>query len=69
MWTNFKVVGQVLAMRHVGSWLHDRGSNPHPLHWKVKSRLLDFQGSPSTLMFGRGPVLTDILVLCHFWLP
>ena len=37
MWTNFKVVGQVSAMRHVGSWLRDQGSNLHPLHWKVKS--------------------------------
>ena len=26
-----------LAMRHVGSWLPYQGSNPHPLHWKVKS--------------------------------
>ena len=28
-----------LAMRHVGSWLPYQGSNPHPLHWKVKSSL------------------------------
>ena len=26
-----------LAVRHVGSQLPDQGSNPHPLHWKVKS--------------------------------
>ena len=27
----------VLAMRHVGSWIPDQGSNLYPLHWKVKS--------------------------------
>ena len=26
-----------LAARHVKSWLPGQGSNPHPLHWKVKS--------------------------------
>ena len=26
-----------LAERHVGSWLPNQGSNPHPLHWKAKS--------------------------------
>ena len=30
-----------LAARHVGSQLPDQGSNPHPLHWKVKSQPLD----------------------------
>ena len=25
------------AMRHVGSQLPDEGSDPHPLHWKLKS--------------------------------
>ena len=25
------------AARHVGSQLSDQRSNPHPLHWKVKS--------------------------------
>ena len=27
-------------------WLPYQESNLHPLHWKVKSKLLDFQGSP-----------------------
>ena len=26
-----------LATNHVGSYLLDQGSNPHPLHWKAKS--------------------------------
>ena len=26
-----------LAKRHVGSYLLDQESNPHPLHWKVRS--------------------------------
>ena len=26
-----------LAVRHVGFYLPDQGSNPHPLHWKAKS--------------------------------
>ena len=30
----------VLASRHVGSELPDQGSNPHLLHWKLKSSLL-----------------------------
>ena len=25
-----------LAMSHMGSQLPDQGSNPHPLHWKVR---------------------------------
>ena len=46
MWTIFKVFIEfvtilllfscfgVLALRHVGSYLPDQGSNLHPLHWK-----------------------------------
>ena len=26
-----------LALNHVGSYLPNQRSNPHPLHWKVKS--------------------------------
>ena len=33
---------------HMGSQLPDQGSNPHPLHWKVKSQPMDRQGSPTT---------------------
>ena len=32
----FHVVG-FLAERHVGSQLPNQGSNPQPLHWRVKS--------------------------------
>ena len=35
-----------VATRYVGSSLHDQGSNLHPLHWKVKSKPSDCQGSP-----------------------
>ena len=31
----FYVLG-FLAMSHMGSQLPDQGSNPHPLHWKVR---------------------------------
>ena len=60
MWTIFKVFFEFvtillmfygffffffLAMRHVRSYLPDQGLNPHPLHWKGKSKPLDCQGS------------------------
>ena len=28
------------------AWIPEQGSNPHHLHWKVKSSPLDHQGSP-----------------------
>ena len=34
------------ATKHVGSQLSYQRWNQHSLHWKVKSQLLDFQGSP-----------------------
>ena len=36
-----------LAVRHVGSYLSNQGSNLYPLHWKVNSQPLDCQGSPN----------------------
>ena len=58
MWTIFKVFFEFvtillmfyglfffLAVRHVRSLLPDQGLNPHPLHWKGKSKPLDCQGS------------------------
>ena len=38
-----------LALRHVGSWLPDRGWDP--LCWKEKSQPLDHSGSPLTVLF------------------
>ena len=35
-----------LAMRRVGSQLPGQGSNPHPLHWRVKSSPLKHQRNP-----------------------
>ena len=34
------------ATRYMGSWLPNQGSNPHPLHWKVKYQPLEHQESP-----------------------
>ena len=57
MWMIFKVFIELvtvlllfnvlvfLAKSHMGSWLPNQGSNPHPLFWKVKSEPLDRQGS------------------------
>ena len=42
-----------LAMRQVGFQLPNRGSNPCPRHWKVKSHLLDRQVSPSGILLGQ----------------
>ena len=33
------------SRRHVGSYLPNQGLKLHPLHWKVKSKPLDHQGS------------------------
>ena len=48
MWASLwlRCVGLV-ALRHVGSYFHDQGSNPRPLHWKADSQPLDCQGSPA----------------------
>ena len=49
MWMIFKVFIELvtvlllfnvlvfLSKSHMGSWLPNQGSNPHPLFWKVKS--------------------------------
>ena len=61
MWTIFKVFTEFvrtlllflcfylfifLTERHMGSQFPDQGSNPHSLHWKTKSQLLDCQAVP-----------------------
>ena len=35
----------IFALRHMRSWLPNQGSNPHLLHWKMKSWPLNCQGS------------------------
>ena len=50
-----------LAVRHVGFYLPDQGSNPHPLHWKAKSTT----GPP-----GKSPIfLLKISTQCLIFLP
>ena len=41
----------LLPIRHVGSQLPNQGSNPQPLHWKVKSSPLNHQESPKFNIF------------------
>ena len=40
-----------LAASHVGSQSSNQELNPHPLHWKVKSQLLNHKRSPMTVFF------------------
>ena len=54
------VVSGLLAIRHVGSYFPDQGSNSHLLHWKGESKPLDYQGSPTL-------VSLDFETLIHGW--
>ena len=45
----------LIAPWHVGSQFLDQGSNPSPLHCKVDSLPLDYQGSPKMDEFKFNP--------------
>ena len=55
-------ISSVLCFSVFWVWsVWDQGLNPQPLHWKVKSKPLDHQGSPSGTVYSAG-----ILWLCLF---
>ena len=46
MWDFLSLHMGLVGAQHVGSWLPDQGSNPHPVHCREDSQLLNHQGSP-----------------------
>ena len=75
IWTIFKVFSEFvtifllflcfgfLVVRHMGSQLSNQGSNPHSLHWKVKSQPLDLHRNPSSSL----KMLTSITFCVLLW--